>query len=186
MPLTEDQMQLLGNAISTLLGIGGTMGTQYVLKRKSKQEEDTDATKTLNDAAKENILTTQSVVNMLQEMLTDQQNYFTAQLGRVEQGFEKKANDLTAYGEKLKNENENLYNENGRLGRENTSLSIKLAGAITDVDVLTNRCDDLQKRLSKYENEITGDHILVMKQSQEKFKKERKKQEDIINGENSE
>lgn len=178
MPLSESQLQALQNVLSVAIGSGSTVLVQWIANKRSKSKEKEDATQVISDSASENVKAAQMVIEMLQEMISDQKTYFDNQIKRAEENCSNQIKEQTTIIENLKENNESLHIAIARLEKENTSLSVELVRINTEYNVLKGKYDDLKRRFSKYENEIvTGDHTEAIKKAREELKKQNKKNE---------
>ncbi len=183
MPLTDVQVEAIKAIITAGIGAGGAMGAQWLAKKRTKEEEEADTADAFTKAATGSIQATQVVVDILQEMVKDQQVYFSDQTKRLEEGFNKKIADLNLYIDDLKKKNEELHNNNGNLVRDNTTLSVKLAAVTTDYETQRKLYEDLKTRQTHFETAyVTGDHTKVMEEVNQRLKEENAKEQERLNG----
>lgn len=172
MTLTEAQLQLIQNIASAFIGVAGSEGIRYFANKKTKEETEDEHADAIAKASSENVKAAQQVVDMLQEMLSDQRTYFDEQIKRAEDACNQKIFALNDIINSLKDDNESLRINVARLERENTTLNVQLVKVKTDHDALQVKYDELKKRFSKYENGIiTGDHTDAVKKAKEASKK---------------
>jgi len=173
--LTDAQLQVLENILSGLLGVGSSIGIQWLSKRRTKLEAIDEHTETLIKASGDSIKAAQEVVAILKEMLNDQKEYFENKLKEdileVQQDCDKKIasvdSDYSFRLQSLMEDNESLHIRITKLTDENLSLSIKITSLTEDRQKLEIKMSDLKTRLSKYEHEIiTGKHKAIVTETE--------------------
>jgi predicted nucleic acid-binding Zn-ribbon protein len=167
MPLDETQLQVLQNVISAFIGAGGSMGVQWLAKRKTRFEKSDQHTESLIKASTDTVKASQEVIAMLQSMLDKQEEHFTELIEKAKKSCREQVDELKydADGrmEDLREDNAALNIRITGLVDENKSLSVELANVNAHNRELDIKISELKRRLSRYEKKNTGELKMVSK-----------------------
>jgi FtsZ-binding cell division protein ZapB len=171
MPLDETQLQVLQNVISAFIGAGGSMGVQWLAKRKTKFEKSDQHTETIVKASTDTVKASQEVIEMLKDAISQQDKHFTDQIERLKKSCNDQIENLRhEYGDRIDSlisDNEALNIRISGLIDENKKLSIELATMHADNQILDSKVSDLKRKLSRYEKKNTGELKMVSKKEKE-------------------
>lgn len=141
MQLTDQQLEVIQNIASALIGAGGMLGANWIKSKRTASQKASDIASVATDMTAKNLQSAQVLVDMWQEMLDEKEKTFqeaitsakqscTDQVDALRTEHEKFVSDLEAKVISLENEKnsldkqiETLVQEITRLTTENKSLN---------------------------------------------------------------
>ena len=157
MAFSEQQIQLITNLLSAAVGAGGSIGVQWLAKKKTKEESADDHTETIIKASADTVKATGEVVLMLQSMLDEQKEQLTEKIDRINSYFNEEIDILNKNLKIVTKDNQTLTNKLDVLTTENKTLKLDIKRLVDNNKTLTDTVRVLKTRLSKYEK-ISGEH----------------------------
>lgn len=157
MEFTEGQIQILMNALSAAVGAGGSMGVQWLARKKTKEESADNHTETIIKASADTVKATQEVVTMLKSMLDEQKEQLTEKIDRMNSYFNEEIDNLNKNLKIVTKDNQTLTNRIADLTTENKTLKNDIKHLADNNKTLTDTVRVLKTRLSKYEK-ISGEN----------------------------
>lgn len=153
--LSENQLQIIYNLLSALIGVGGSMGVQWISKRrKSRKEEQDEHTSTIIKASGENVKVAQEVVSMIKNAMEDQRKSFEEQIADARQSCDEKIEELKKdYDDRIQAYDSRIIELTNELRISND----KILDLTNDKIELQKEVEILKKRLSAYENTFHSD-----------------------------
>lgn len=156
MAFSEEQVQIITNLLSAAIGAGGSLGVQWLSKRKTKDEIDDTHTETIIKASADTVKATQDVIGMLQDMLDEQEEHLTNKIERINTSFTEEIEGLNKQIKIITAENKALTKRIEALDNENKGLREDVKYLSTNNKVLSDTVRGLKLRLSKYEKITNG------------------------------
>lgn len=163
-PINEDTKNILISLASGLLGFASSLFVEWFKKRKNPKEVETDISYKINTAAKDNVATAQSVIDILDDRLSKERVYYEEQIDRSKHSSDDKILELKEYYENKilelkKYYDKALFDVQIKGEQEKFELSKEIEQLKLDKVFLQSQVSDLQTRLGKYEdNAINGKH----------------------------
>lgn len=161
---TDWQITLFSTTIGSIIGFFASFIIEWYKKKKNPRIMDADLTAQLTTAAKENVATTQTIVDILEGRLKKEREYYEELINRSNKDF---ANQIAKTKEdhdqeilKLKTAHEKQTDELQvkviNWTAENAELKRQVINLTTDKDTLQKQVIDLQTRLQTYENNLNS------------------------------
>ena len=148
-PLTNGQETLLSALGGTFLGYLSTFAIEWYKKRRNPKEVEVELSEKINQAASENVATTQKVIDILDARLISERVYYDDLIRR---GKEDCQNQILRMKEEYDEIIEDLQTKIIRGTAENAELNRQVVNLTNDKNVLQQEVIDLKVRLKKYEN----------------------------------
>lgn len=143
--------EMRGTITSFLYGALGFLSSfliEWYKKRKSPKEENIDISGRIVTAAKENVETAKSLIDVLDERLQQERKYFEDKIEQSKKDCEEKISDLKEKYDKILSDAQTKNDE------EKRELSQKITQLQIDKEVLQKQVEELTERLRKYENGV--------------------------------
>ena len=156
MAFSEEQVQIITNLLSAAIGAGGSLGVQWLSKKKTKEESADDHTETIIKASADTVRATQDVIVMLQGMLDEQREQLTEKIERSNASFTEEIEKLNEQLKVITAENKMLTKKIQTLDDENKGLKDDVKHLSTNNKTLSDTVRGLKARLSKYEKTTNG------------------------------
>lgn len=151
--INEDTKNIIISILSGLFGFFSSIAIEWYKKRKNPKEMDASISGTINSAAKENVETAQSLVELLDQRLAKERIYYEDQIARSKISCEEKIMELKT------NYDRALFNVQIKGEQEKFELSKEIDQLKRDKVSLQFQVTDLQTRLGKYEDDVmNGKH----------------------------
>ena len=143
---------------STVAGSGFGFLASFVIewykKRKLPREEDRDAATQLISAAKENVATSQSIVDLLDNRLGKERTYYESLIERSKKECESQIGEMKRlYDDTISDLQAQIIKSND----EKATLSKQVDNLTLDKNALQKEVSELKERLRKYEKKETGE-----------------------------
>lgn len=151
--LTEDIKNILTAIISGTIGYIGSLLVEVYKKRKYPREIESEVVTKINSAASENIQTAKELVDLLDERLKKEREYFEDQILRSKQSCDEKILELKTNYDKA------LYDVQIKGEQEKFELMQKIKKLEVDKEDLQTQVTELKDRLKKYESENEESHL---------------------------
>jgi chromosome segregation ATPase len=177
MPISDNQLDIITNLISVIVGAGSAKGAEWLFNRKSKSQKEDEHSENaakvageLNKASGEIVEAALKVNDMLEERLAESRVDVTSLKAEIIQIRDACNQQITAIREEYRSQMETLRSENEKLNRrvnqltaDNQELNIQVVKLTGDNTKLSKQVTDLKKRLGKYETEMTdtGNHRAI-------------------------
>ena len=165
--LPEWLKTLLTSASGGVAGILSAWAIEWYKKRKNPRLEDAEVVTQLTTSAKDNIATTQGVVDLLEGRLTKEREYYDKlverskkdcenQIADMKSIYDKIIDDLQAQIIKGKNENTELSRQVNQLTTDKNKLQQEVASLTMGKDAVQRELNDLKGKMREYEKKGTG------------------------------
>jgi len=160
----EWEKTLIGTMIGTVTGFFASFVIEWYKKIKNPRVLDADLSSQLTIAAKENVATTQTIVDILEGRLLKEREYYdtliersklecTNQILRMKADHDEEISKLKSAHEK---QTDDLQVKIITWTAENAELNRQVVNLTNDKNVLQGKVIDLQVRLQRYENNLNA------------------------------
>lgn len=151
--LTEDIKNILTAIISGVVGYASSLLVEVYKKKRNPRELESEVVTKINSAASENIQTAKELVDLLDERLKKEREYFEGEILRSKQQCDEKILELK------KNYDRALYDVQIKGEQEKFELMRKIKKLEVDKEDLQTQVTELKDRLKKYESENEENHF---------------------------
>jgi len=147
--LTESQQQWLTAISGSAFGFLASWFLEWYKKKKNPTELESSVMKNANDAANETIMTSQKVIEMLDERLKKEKDWYEELISRSKKECESKIENMKQIYDAVI---EDLQAKIIKEGIEKTDLGNQVAALTVDKNLLQKKVFDLENKLNRYEN----------------------------------
>lgn len=163
--LTDQELSAIQNILSALFGAGSSILVQWISKKKTKTENDSNAMTAINASAISNIANAQSLIDMWQEMLDEKEKHFKEDIQKARDSCKEEIEKLRLESAELTDALQikvmNLTKEKEKMSRELVQLSFDKTNQLEQITALT-------LKLARYQDDLD-----LAKQALDKEKKDK-------------
>ena len=153
MEFADWEVTLISTTLGSIVGFTTSFIIEWYKKRKAPRVMEADLATQLNLAAKDNVATTQTIIDVLETRLLKEREYFNGLVDRAK-------DDCTGQIEKMRMTHDEQIDElQAKIIKgtaENNELNRQVINLRRDKDILQEKVIDLQIRLQKYENNLNN------------------------------
>ena len=153
MELEPWQVTLVSTTIGSLVGFSSSFIIEWYKKKKPPRDADREAANQIVIAAKDNVATTQNVIDLLEGRLEKEREYYD---GLIERSKKDCQNQITDMKQQYDNTIEDLQAQIIKGNSEKNELSKQVEKLTVEKTALQVEVSDLKERLTKYEKKGTG------------------------------
>lgn len=140
--LTTNWQEALQTLLAGILGFLASLAIEWYKKKKNPEEVESNIIKNLTSSANDSIVTYQKVVDMLDDRMVKEKDYFNGEIERSKSECESKISEMKVnYDQIIKD-----------LERKNTTLNEKVITLTREKNILQVEVVELRNTLLRYEN----------------------------------
>ena len=165
--LPEWLKTLITSISGGIAGVLSAWAIEWYKKRKKPRLEEVEVVSQLTTSAKDNIATTQGVVDLLEGRILKERQYYEQLIERSKKDCEDQISDMKAVYDRIiedlqaqiikgKNENTELSRQVDNLTTDKNTLQRKVADLTLDRDSVQRELNSLKAKMGQYEKSGTG------------------------------
>ncbi len=165
--LPEWLKTLITSISGGIAGVLSAWAIEWYKKRKKPRLEEVEVVSQLTTSAKDNIATTQGLVDLLEGRILKEREYYEQLIERSKRDCEDQISDMKAVYDRIiedlqaqiikgKNENTELSRQVDSLTTDKNTLQRKVADLTLDRDSVQRELNNLKAKMRQYEKSGTG------------------------------